>query len=819
MASLPSVTTPETPTPPAPQSSSSPSDLIDKLTQPGPNLIERAIDAAKKIISPTINGKRSGNSGFTYITISGAPYDRGFAHGKLLGDRIIVFFRTYAFFIWTETGRDVRFFMKMLNDFFKQTVELKYKDCYDEMKGIADGVVAFVKENAAGVKDQYGISMIKDGKIILHEDSYIDAENANIKSGYTADGKILVDITVDIIFLLNNIVSVDYLYSNLHILIPKRSDLHSNPMYADYLPDIKQASSSLKTMGGGDTENATEEQTGGEITGFEQGLSGGKSFKELFFGGDKCSAFMAVGPKHTENGEAVCAHITFDNFITGQFNTIILYIDTSSSSSAKPSSQPSSSNNILMQTFPGGIWSSTDFFVTSAGFMGTETTIGGFTAFEANAPICVRARKAMEYSKTLDDYVKYLKEGNSGDYANTWYIAKVKNISASHAAASHAAAPPSPPTVAAGGSPIPAIAAAAAAAAPAVATPNDADEIMRIELGLKYVNVKRTYDGYFIGFNACYDARIRNMECQNDGFYDIRRHSGARRVRLEQLIKKYEGRINAQIAKLILSDHMDVYTNTELKCSRTICAHYELDKREYMSQESRPKPYQPRGAVDAKICTSSLCRNMKFLARWGNACGTPFKKTEFCDKHIQWGYQRDFLEDRERQPWVFCNSISMKESDAKIEKAIEGDPDKTGYDTNSGVAKNPSPPPSPSSPSSPPSPSLSPALEPTSQKISSSKIPLSMVPSQLTNKIIPKQATTRIHIEEPQLPVHRASNSEHTNYDNQHNLLPSMHSGGSIIADNNKELKEFMKMLKTKTKSGSKSKAKNTRRNKHNKSK
>ena len=452
-----------------------------------------------------------------------------------------------------------------------------------------------------------------------------------------------------------------------------------------------------------------------------------------------------------------------------------------------------------MQTFPGGIWSSTDFFVTSAGFMGTETTIGGFTAFEANAPICVRARKAMEYSKTLDDYVKYLKEGNSGDYANTWYIAKVKNIPASHAAA-----PPSPPTVAAGGSPIPATAAApaapAAAPAAAVARPNDADEIMRIELGLKYVNVKRTYDGYFIGFNACYDARIRNIECQNDGFYDIRRHSGARRVRFEQLIKKYEGRINAQIAKLILSDHMDVYTNTELKCSRTICAHYELDKREYMSQESRPKPYQPRGAVDAKICTSSLCRNMKFLARWGNACGTPFKKTEFCDKHIQWGYQRDFLEDRERQPWVFCNSISMKESDAKIEKAIEGDPDKTGYDTNSGVTKNPSPPPSPSSPSSPP---LSPILEPKSQNISSSKLPLSMVPSQLTNKIISKPTTTRIHIEEPQLPLHHAS----------------MHSGGSIITDNNKELKEFMKMLKTKTKSGSKSKAKNTRRNKHNKSK
>jgi hypothetical protein len=77
-----------------------------------------------------------------------------------------------------------------------------------------------------------------------------------------------------------------------------------------------------------------------------------------------------------------------------------------------------------------------------------------------------------------------------------------------------------------------------------------------------------------------------------------------------------------------------------------------------MSQESRPKPYQPKGSVDGKICTSDLCNNMQFLARWGNACGTDFKKDEFCDKRRQWEYQRAYLEDRLTQPWVVCSEVS-----------------------------------------------------------------------------------------------------------------------------------------------------------------
>ena len=702
--------------PPQSSPSSSPSGLVDKVTNiiNGPTISEKLIDKAKKLITSSINGKRSGNSGFTYITISGSPQERGFSHGKLLGDRIITFFRTYAFFVWTETGRDVRFFMKMLNDFFKPIVEKKYKDCYDEMKGIADGVVAFVKENP-DLKDHTGESMIKDDKIILHKDSYVDIENSDTKEGYT-DGMILIDITVDIIFLLNNITSVDYLYSKLSILVPSRNDLRNDTMYADFLSNNK-SSMAAKEGGDGSTE-FVDEQQGKEVTGFEQNAIGGMSLKQMFFGGDKCSAFMAVGPSYTENGEVVCAHITFDNFITGQFNNIILYIDTTSNTNATPSQ--TSSNNILMQTFPGGIWSSTDFFVTSAGFIGTETTIGGFNAFEANAPICVRARKAMELSKTLDDYVKYFKEDNSGDYANTWYIAKVNN-----------------PVTNTGN------------ISSEIEAPKAEDEIMRIELGLKYVNVERKKDGYFIGFNACYDARIRNLECINDGYYDIRRHSGARRVRLEQLMREYKGKINTENAKIIIADHMDVYTNTELKCSRTVCAHYELDKREYMSQESRPKPYQPRGAVDAKIGSSSLCRNMQFLARWGNACGTPFNKNEFCDNHIQWEYQRDFLEDREKQPWVFCSGVNMKEPEGKFEKAIKAD--------------------------------IQEIDNPNQSNINIGNI------GNVSNELIssPDSSIT--------------------------------YSGGSLIADNKKQLKEFMKMIKVKN--INKTRANNTRRTRHSKSK
>ncbi len=311
---------------------------------------------------------------------------------------------------------------------------------------------------------------------------------------------------------------------------------------------------------------------------------------------DRCSAIIAVGD-YTSDGKIVVAHNSFSNFIDGQYMNVILDI------------QPEKGHRIIMQASPCWIWSGTDFFVTSCGIIGTETTIGGFLPYENNYTIACRIRKAMQYGNTLDEYEKILLDGNSGDYANSWLFGDTRT-----------------------------------------------NEIMRIELGLKYHNTERTKNGYFVGFNATYDPRIRNMECADTGFDDVRRHQGARRVRLTDLVEENKGKLNVELACQLIGDHYDVYLKKENPCSRTVCSHYELDAREYMSDPSRPKPFAPRGALDGCVCDSKMAMNMSFLAKYGSSCNIPFVKAEFCDKNRQWAYFEPYLIDRPSQPWTVFSS-------------------------------------------------------------------------------------------------------------------------------------------------------------------
>jgi hypothetical protein len=422
--------------------------------------------------------------------------------------------------------------------------------------------------------------------------------------------------------------------------------------------------------------------------------------------------------------------------------------------------------------------------------MGTETTIGGFNAFELHAPACVRHRKAMQYGGTLDEYIRHLRENNSGDYANTWYIGHTVSKDSKG---------------------------------------NQRPEIMRVELGLRYIHVEKKTEGYFIGFNACYDPRIRNLECKNDGFFDIRRHSGARRVTLDMKIKQYtEGvkRISTDDARSIISDHWDVYLEKDNPCSRTICSHYDLDKREYMSQENRPKPYQPKGSVDGKICTSKLCNNMQFLARWGNACGTDFKKDEFCDKHRQWEYQRAYLENRLKKPWVVCSEVNIKNKNPVMSKALKE------YDFASGNASDKSSiatgsignvssmlptTPVPASPLSVPASPLSvPALPATTPMLTTAASTPS-IPSPdsvpLSLSITEKKQDNKIQ----SLNNDKNNNNAASQFGDFDELLGI---GGSFKPiqefDNNKELKDFIKMFKKQNRKSYKSKNSSTRRNKKN---
>ena len=306
---------------------------------------------------------------------------------------------------------------------------------------------------------------------------------------------------------------------------------------------------------------------------------------------DHCSGFIATGSA-TKDGKIVMAHNSWDLFEQGQFFNMILDI------------KPATGYRMFMQSVPGYIDSMTDFFVTEAGLMGTETTIGGFGLYDPDeVPEFVRMRKAIQYASTLDEFVDIMKKQNNGGYANSWLLADTKT-----------------------------------------------SEIMLFELGLKYQNVERKKDSYFIGFNAPQDPRIRNLECSDTGYTDIRTAMGARRVRLTQLMDKYHGKIDIQIAQKILSDHYDVYLKKENPCSRTIEGHYELDAFEYWAGRD---PFRPHGAIDGKVIDSDLAKEMSFWARWGSSSGMPFDAQKFLDEHPQWNYLQGYLKDRPTQPWTF----------------------------------------------------------------------------------------------------------------------------------------------------------------------
>ena len=335
--------------------------------------------------------------------------------------------------------------------------------------------------------------------------------------------------------------------------------------------------------------------------------SGSNSLKE---GGakDRCTAFIAIGD-YTNDGKIYCGHNVFDNFVSGQYFNIII------------DEKPNNGNRFLYQAAPGYISSQGDFYVNSKGFIVTETTMGGFNKYKKLHPIGCRIRKCIQYANTLEDYENILKTNNSGDYANSWLIGDTKN-----------------------------------------------NEIMRIELGLEYINVERKKNGYFIGFNAAYDSRIRNLECINTGFDDIRRHQGARKVRLEQLMQKHKGKIDIEISKAILGDHFDVYLNKINLSSRTCCSHYELDDRAFMSQADRPLPFQPRGALDGCVSSTELASKMALDARWGTSCGTPFIASEFIEKNIQWKRFGPYLKDRPSQPWTYFHSIDKNPQQTRSNK-------------------------------------------------------------------------------------------------------------------------------------------------------
>ena len=109
---------------------------------------------------------------------------------------------------------------------------------------------------------------------------------------------------------------------------------------------------------------------------------------------EHCSAFVATG-SYTKDGKPVIAHNNWTDYMTGSRWNIIFDIT------------PEHGSRFIMDGMPGLIHSADDFGINQAGIMITETTITGFNGFDPNGiPEFVRARKAMQYSASIDDFAQ-----------------------------------------------------------------------------------------------------------------------------------------------------------------------------------------------------------------------------------------------------------------------------------------------------------------------------------------------------------------------------------------------------------------------------
>jgi hypothetical protein len=304
---------------------------------------------------------------------------------------------------------------------------------------------------------------------------------------------------------------------------------------------------------------------------------------------ESCSSFIATG-SWTADGGIVLGHNTMQDYQLAPPNVVLDLV-------------PEKGQRILMQTTPGWIHSGTDFWVTSAGLVGSETTIGQFEGFDPSGiPEFSRMRRASQDATTIDDWCRIMKEGNNGGYANAWLLGDVNS-----------------------------------------------GEIARLELGLKVVSFERTKDGYFTGSNIAENQKLLRYETTSNEL-DIRASNVARRVRWKQLMAQHKGKIDLKLARHFEAEHIDAFYGKERVGGRCLCAHHELER-----EPAGPwpgVPYGPAGTLDGKVLDSQMAKAMSFSARWGAACGRPFRAADFLAKHPQFSWMTGILDDRPTQSWT-----------------------------------------------------------------------------------------------------------------------------------------------------------------------
>ena len=303
---------------------------------------------------------------------------------------------------------------------------------------------------------------------------------------------------------------------------------------------------------------------------------------------EHCSAFVATG-SYTKDGKVVIAHNNWSSYVDGSRWTIVFDV------------VPAKGQRFMMDGLPGLIHSGDDFGVNGAGLAITETTISGFSGYDFKMiPEFVRARKAMQYATSIDEFAKIMTDGNNGGYANDWLIADSKT-----------------------------------------------NEIASLELGLKNVTLERKKDGYFVGSNFPINQKLAQEETDYD-LTNMSLSANARHVRWDQLMSENKGKIDLAAAQRFLADHFDSYEKKEQPNERTLCGHYDLTPRKSSWQPA----YGTAGAVQNKAADAAMVSKLEFSAAAGHACGMSFKAAPHLKAHPELEWEKDVLRDMGAYPWT-----------------------------------------------------------------------------------------------------------------------------------------------------------------------
>ncbi len=314
---------------------------------------------------------------------------------------------------------------------------------------------------------------------------------------------------------------------------------------------------------------------------------------------EHCSAFVATG-SYTKDGRIVVGHNNWTDYLTGTRWNVIFDI------------VPASGHRFIMDGMPGLIHSGDDFGINDSGMVITETTIANFFGFDRNGvPEFVRARKAMQYSESIDDFARIMKDGNNGGYANTWLVADRKT-----------------------------------------------NEIGRLELGLKNVTLDRTKDGYFVGSNFPINPKLTAEETEFPA-NDPNTPNQVRHRRWDQLMAENKGNIDVETGKKFETDHYDALTKEIDPNERTICGHIDKSSRGLKGWQD---PYGPAGVAEAKVADSAMAEKLSFAAGMGHPCGVEFHTAEFFEKHKEFAWQKGMLQDVKANPWTVVEAAGATPS-------------------------------------------------------------------------------------------------------------------------------------------------------------